>query len=72
MNQSCAKHKLCGIDVADGVLDVVVPIRLDWDAVEDGHEGSDGKPNDCASLKDVDTKSDIRDTEQTPIEAEDS
>ena len=45
MNQGRTKHELSGVDVAHSVLDVVVPVGLDWYTVEDGHKGSDDEPD---------------------------
>lgn len=59
MYQRRTKHELGRVDVAYGVLDVVVPVGFDWYAVEDGHESSDGEPDHSASLKDTDSHSDV-------------
>ena len=63
MYQCRTKHELGRVDVAHGVLNMVVPVGTDRYAVEDGHESSDGEPDHGASLKDTDSHSDVRDTE---------
>lgn len=71
MHQRRTKHELGRVDIAYGVLDVVIPVGVDGYAVEDGHESSDGEPDHGASLEDTDSHSDVRDTEEAPVEAED-
>jgi hypothetical protein len=68
MSETSAEEKLSVIDLTDGAFDVLVPVGLNRNAMEDNHESTEDEPGHAEEKQNLDRNSNSRLFEDAPVE----